>query len=429
MSDRIAVEIAEASQDVAVAKDEAGEPVAAQACPDVEALVRELAALLEDPNLMTAGYFDGWLLGQANDLDAHCARILEGIAQDVVRRPVEQIAASRLLVELANKQTVASLSAAQRSVLWQAYDVSQPSPVIPADADADVLLRHRSEIAAVAGACLAVLGERGDLEQLVERLGKSLGYDHGLAARSLSHASSTVLAELLLVRLSDPTLTSGQMVQAIAGLSDHPEAFQAHPELRARAAQALSDRWRAEAANFMEVRAIDRLLSIVDPELRADRWGEALDQGTAGQNLHLATEALIAHGAPRDLERIDGLLARGSEHERLAAARAVVGAKDDGDASKPLRHSACAALAELVRSSPTPLVRRQALLAARKVPDVLAPVALEALEDEDADVRESAVIALRALPELDPTARARLELAAQSDLDPRVRKAADQALH
>jgi len=427
-SERVAIASSPEREALGVAGRASADPDVAHSCPDVDALVHELASLLEDCSLMSSGYLNTWLPGQANDLDTHCVALLEGFAQDAARRPAEQVACLLLLVECAKTLQVADLTTSQRKMLWQAYDTQLPSPVLPFDCEEDGSVQHRNEIANLAGMCLAVLGDRSDLEQLVERLGRTRGRVPGLAAKSLSHASSAELAELLLARLTDPSLPTGQLAIAMSGFARKPELLQLHPELRARAAQALSERWRAETTDYTEVRSIDELLSILDPALRAANWGEALDRGEAGDNLYFATEALVEHAAPRDLERIDGLLKRGSEGERLAAARAVVGSHDNSTSPNALHESACAALAELVRSSATPSVRRQALTAARKAPGVLAPVAVEALMDKDAGVRAGAVIVLDNLTDLDPDTRARLELVASTDADRNVRKAAAQAL-
>jgi len=427
-AERIAIESTAHRESISVAAKASGASDAEHTCPDVDVLVHELAAVLEDCSLMTSGYLNVWLPGQANDLDAHCVPILESFAQDAQRRPAEQMACLLLLFECAWTLPVTDLTPGQRSMLWQAYDVQLPSPVLPSDCEADGVTQHRSEIAIVAGMCLARLGDRSDLAQLVERLGSTPGTHPGLAAMSLSRANSFEVAELLLARMSDPSLPTGQMVRAMAGLANRPDDLQSHPELLARAAQALADRWTDEAADSTEIASIDSLLATLDPELRASCWAKALDRGTVGRNLNLALEALLKHAASSDIQRVAGLLTRGADQERLVAVQAVLGVEDDSSPSMSLRNSAYVALAELGRTSESRVVRREALLAARKAPDMLADMALHALDDEDVTVREAAAVALAALPQMDPQTRARLELAAASDTDKRVRRAAEQGL-
>ena len=398
-----------------------------RACQDLDAILKELCELLEQPDGAFPFEVEPRLAAWGADFDQHCVSILEGRLGSP--RPSVERLATLCLLRLAPPATQrAELPETERVLLWRLFDTEQPDEVLSATAlpSAEEVRQHRENVARLAGKCLAALGGEQDCMRLIEALDGN-GAQEMLARYAFDGASSISASNAILERLADPTRRIGQAGNVLDALLNQP-GVELDSELSQRAAQGLVGRWRANEVEDHELERVSRILGRLDPSLLAERWGELQDRDAIGPYSRLAAAAWAESSSPADLSRLDGWLGSEEATERLTAARAVLFHASDGVPAADLRRKAAVALDELARDSPDPSVRREALFSAKAAPEVLPAAVSRALSDEDSTVREAAVLAARHLVAKDPSLRARFESAAASDTDARVRRAAAHAL-
>ena len=402
-------------------------PAKAPKCQDLDAILRELCELLEQPDGAFPFHVEPRLAAWGQDLDQHCVAILESRI-GAPRPSAERLAALLLLRAAPSSLQVARLNASESVLLWRLSDFTQPDEVLSTSAIvADQELReHRESVARLAAKCLAALGGEQDLARLTAMLDGN-GAEMTLALNAFDEVRSANTANALLARLADPTRSTGMAGQALESLLKQP-GIELDPLLRVQAAQGLVERWRANGVEDHELELVSRILGKLDPALLAERWGELLDQGAAAAHPRLAAGAWAANSSPADLAHLDGWLCADSAAERLSAARAVLLHAREDVPIADLKRKAAAALDELAQNCPDPSVRREALFSAKAAPEVVASIASRALYDEDPNVREAALLAAQHLVAQDASLRARFERAAASDADRRVRRAAAHAL-
>jgi hypothetical protein len=401
-------------------------PAKSPACQDLDAILSELCELLQQPQGAFPFHVEPRLEVWSQDLDQHCVSILESRI-GAPRPSVERLAALSLLREASPALEVARLSASEGVLLWNLFDVTQPADVLKSGIVGEQERReHREGVARLAAKCLAALGGEQDLARLTAMLDGN-GPEMMLALCAFDEVRSASTTNALLTRLADPTQRMGMAGQAMESLLNQP-GIELDPQLRERAACGLAERWRANGVEGHELERVSRILGKLDPALLAERWGELADQGAVASHTRLAAGAWAANSSPADLAHLDGWLGADAAAEQLSAARAVLLHAREDVPIADLKRKAAAALDELARNCPDPGIRREALFSAKAAPDVIASIASRALYDENATVREAAVLAAQHLVVQDASLRARFERAAASDPDERVRRAAAHAL-
>lgn len=413
------------------ARTELAEPRGASqessACQDLDAILNELCELLEQPDGAFPFKVEPRLEDWGPDLDQHCIAILEGRVGPP-RPSVERLAALSLLRSAPPTVAVAELGASESTLLWNWFDLTQPDDVLATSVAVRPLdaRKHRESIARLAAKCLAALGGQQDLVLLTDALDGN-DAEVMLAAYALQGVRSANASNALLARLADPTRPMGMAGRVVDSLLEHSH-LELDPGFRDLAARGLLERWRADGVELEELELVSQILGYLDPSLLAQRWGELADQDGVGPYSPLAAAAWAASSRPSDVSRLDEWLGADEARERLIAARAVLLHSKAGDPAADLRRKAGSALDDLVRACPDPGVRREAVFSAHAAPEVFAALASWALDDEDASVREAAALAMKQLVAKDAALRARIERAAASDADERVRRAAKTAL-
>jgi len=418
------------------AGDEAVPPQASpgparRACPDLDAAIDELAGLLVRTELQVVQVFDprAELLGEA--LDQHCAGLLVARAADPAAPAAARLAALSLLRVAPRLPDGFGLSGDQRALLWRSFDRGLPSPVQPTGglARSGTVAAHRDAIARVAGACLAVLGDAGDLHRLLDRI---VDEDDLVAARSFAYARTPQATGLLVDGLSETEHATQVLTALLWILESGGDGAALEPELVDQVAGAVAQRWRTQEPGSNEELMCSIVLAQLDPELAADRWAELLDANQVPPaRLGRAALALARSSSPEAAARLGSWLAQGAEPERLAAAVALLRGTPDGEEGAELQGRAAGALESVLRTSADPGLRRTALYALERAdPDRQLALAVEALAlDGDDGVRIAAVHCLQAARQRgSPQAQTLLERAALEDASQAVRRAAEQAL-
>jgi hypothetical protein len=402
-------------------------PAKAPRCPDLDAILKELCDLLEQPEGAFAPQVEPRLDVWRADLDQHCVSILESRVS-APRPTVERLAALLLLRVAPPSLHVARLGASESFMLWRLFDVNQPDDVLSPSAIVGDEERsaHRRSVARLAAKCLAVLAGEQDLARLTAWLDDN-GAEGGFVRYAFHGVRSAALSNAVLARLADPSRPMGHAAYVMDSQLAQP-GVELDPDLRERAARSLLERWRANGVEEHDLELTSRILGKLDPTLLAERWGELQDQGAVGPHGRLAAAAWAESSSPADLSHLDGWLGAEGSAERINAARAVLLHARDGVPIADLRNKAAAALCDLAQNCPEAGVRREALFIAKAAPEVIASIASRALYDEDATVREAAVLTAQHLVAEDADLRARFERAAASDTDERVRRAAAHAL-
>src|SRR5688572_3477944 len=146
-------------------------PGAASACQDLDAILKELCELLEQPEGAYPFHVEPRLEAWGPDLDQHCASILEGRVGPP-RPSVERLAALSLLRSAPPSVQVAELGASESALLWILFDLNQPADVLSASAvvQSEEYRAHRENVARLAAKCLAALGGQEDFTLLTDAL-------------------------------------------------------------------------------------------------------------------------------------------------------------------------------------------------------------------------------------------------------------------
>lgn len=404
-----------------------------EACHDLEVALASLAEELASDPLFVKQVWDPRCRGISRSLDPPCLDRLARAAEDELRPDGQRLAALSLLRAAPELPAGHDLTEGARRLLELAFDPSIPSPVEAAppsagSAIADVRNR-RSSIARIAGACLASLGETADRARLVELLDDA--ERSGLAAEALASSRAPDVFDPLAARLADSGRDGATAARALLGLIASGGLPMPDPHLAVRLTASLMERWERASAGSEESWACESALARLDPAAAALRWGELLDQEQV-QDVHLprAAVALARCPGPEAATRLHELLASGREAIGLAAAEAIQRSPREDSSASSLEARAEGVLEKLTLTSADPAVRRRALLATRgSDPEQLLAMLGKVLEsDPDLRVREGAVLRLEALGAAHPRARELLELVVVREPEPRVRRAAAQAL-